>query len=147
MIKWIQYMKTAKTLKTRGKFKAIEKDAVDAPAKDIRWEGEEVAVDSGIRLDADTGVGKAIVLRFFDFGSNLEAFKQHKPTAQELFDSHRRGMESLLWKDGLKPYDAIEPRFMFSKDKSHYRFILACIPTLGNVLADTPRTLTQLIKK
>ena len=139
-------MKTAKTLKTRGKFKAIEKDAVNAPVKDIKWEGEEIGAVSETKLEADTGTGQAIVLRFFDFGSNAEAFKLHKPTAQELFDSHRRGMESLLWRDGLKPYDAIEPRFMFSKDKLHYRFILACIPRIGNVMADTPRTLTQLIR-
>ena len=139
-------MNKAKTIRGR-KFKAIEKDAEKAPTKDIHWEGEELAAVSDTKLEMDTGTGQAIVLRFFDFGSNVEAFKQHKPTAQELFDSHRRGIESLLWKDGLKPYEALEPRFMFSKDKKHYRFIIACIPTLGNVLADTPRTLTQLIQK
>ena len=72
-------------------------------------------------------------------------FKIHKPTAQELFNSHMKGMESVLWKDGLKPYDAIEPRFMFSKDKSHYRFIIACIQRVGNILSATPQTLSQLL--
>jgi hypothetical protein len=139
-------MKTAKTIKTRGKFKAIEKDAPNSPVKDIRWEGEEVGVESETHLEQDLGTGQTIDLRFFDFASNPVAFKDHQPTAQELFNTHWRGMLSLLWKDGWKPYDAIEPRFMFSKDKSHYRFIIACVPTLGNTVSDTPRTLTQLIK-
>lgn len=139
-------MKMAKTIKTRGKFKAIEKDAVNAPTKDIKWEGEEVSAISDTKLEQDTGTGQTIDLRFFDFATNPEAFKDHQPTAQELFNTHWRGMLSIMWRDGWKPYDAIEPRFMFSKDKLHYRFIIACVPTLGNTVSDKPRTLTELIK-
>lgn len=133
--------------KANKKFKAVEKDAQDAPVKDLEWEGEEVQAQSDTKLEFDQGTGQAIVLRFFDFAVNPETFKQHKPTAQELFNTHMRGIESLLWRDGLKPYDAIDPRFMFSKDKSHYRFIIACVPSLGNVLVDKPQTLSQLITK
>ena len=141
-------MKTDKTKVSRGKkFKTIEKDAKDAPVKDIPWEGEELGAESETKLEIDQGTGQAIILRFFDFGVNLETFKNHKPTAQELFNSHMKGMESLLWGDGLKPYEAIEPRLMFSKDKKYYRFVIACIPNSTNVLADTPKTLSQLIHK
>lgn len=131
--------------KTPRKFKAVELDAKDAPVKNIEWEGEEISTESETRIDQDDGTGQAIILRFFEFGANVETFKQHKPTAQELFNSHMRGMESLLWKDGLKPYDAIEPRLMFSKDKTKYRFIIACIPSGLNVLVDNTRTLSQLL--
>lgn len=137
--------KMAKQIKGR-KFKAIEKDAQDAPVKDVKWEGEELGAISETKLEDDKGVGHEVVLKFFDFGVNQEAFKAHKPTAQELFNSHRSGMEAVMWKDGLKPYEAIEPRFMFSKDRNYYRFIIACIPRFGRVLAETPRTLSQLIK-
>lgn len=133
--------------KVNKKFKAIEKDAVNAPVKDVEWEGEEIQTESTTKLEQDTGTGQAIVLRFFDFASNPDTFKQHTPTAQELFNGHMRGIESILWRDGLKPFDGLEPRFMFSKNKMHYRFIIACISRLGSVLTDTPRTLTQLISK
>lgn len=127
------------------KFKAIEKDAVDAPVKDIQWEGEEINAESETKLTSDTGTGQAVVLRFFDFGANVETFKKQKPTAQDLFNSHMKGIESLLWRDGLRPFEAVEPRLMFSKDKSHYRFIIACTPRTGNVLVDETRTLSQLL--
>lgn len=130
------------------KFKAIEKNATDTPVgdiKDLQWEGEEVRAESKTKLESDTGTGQAVILRFFEFGANPETFKQHKPTAQELFNSHKRGIESLLWRDGMKPFDGVEPRLMFSKDKSHYRFIIACIPSAGNVLTDKPKTLSQLL--
>lgn len=139
MIGWTQSMKKGK------KFKAIEKDAENAPVKDIIWEGEEVQAESTTKISEDTGTGQAIIIRFFDFGSNAETFKQHKPTAQELFDSHRRGIEAQLWGDGLKPFEGSEPRLMFSKDKTHYRFIIACIPNRGNTLFDKTRTLSQLL--
>jgi len=125
------------------KFKVTELDAKDAPVKDIQWEGEELGVESTTKLEEDGGTGQAIVLRFFDFAANPEVFKQHKPTANELFSSHRMGMDALLWKDGLNPCQEIEPRLIFSKDRSMYRFVVSCIPT--QALVDNPKTLKQLI--
>lgn len=142
MIRWRIYIKMAK------KFKAIEKNAVDLPSKkveDLQWEGEEVQAESKTKIESDKGTGQAVILRFFEFGANFEAFKQHKPTAQELFNSHIKGIESLLWTDGLKIYHEVEPRLMFSKDKTKYRFIIPCIPSNGNVLVDETRTLSQLL--
>lgn len=132
-----------KTRTERGnKFKTLEKDAIEAPIKDIPWEGEELAVESNYKLSDDKGEGRAVVLRFFEFGANTETFKIHKPTAQELFNTHIKGMESLLWRDGLKPFTDVEPRLMFSKDKTKYRFILAAIPLRGDIKTNT---LSQLL--
>lgn len=131
--------------KHNKKFKAIEKDAVNAPVQDIEWEGEEVGAESTTKLQEDKGTGQPIVLRFFDFAANPETFRQYRPTAQQLFESHRRGIESMLWSDGLAPYTAIEPRLLFSKDKSQYRFAISCIPSMGNALIDKTKTLSQLL--
>ena len=136
----------AKQIKGR-KFKTIDKETQDAPVKNAVWEGEELGAISDTKLETDLGTGHEVVLKFFDFGVNVEAFKQHKPTAQELFNSHRMGIESILWRDGLKPYEGIEPRFMFSKDKNFYRFIITCVPRAGRVISDTPQTLSQLLNK
>lgn len=132
-------------IETGNKFKTVEKDAKNAPVKDVQWEGEQIGVESETKLESDLGTGQPIVLRFFDFGANPEVFKQHKPTAQELFNSHRKGIESLLWRDELKPFDGVEPRLMFSKDRKNYRFIIACLPI--TTLLDKPQTLSELIKK
>lgn len=135
-------MAKPKTTKSK-KFKAIEKDAIKAPVKDIEWEGEELRAESSSKIQDDKGEGQPVVLRFFDFGANPETFATQKPTAQELWNSHLKGIESLLWRDGLKFYLDSEPRLMFSKDKSHYRFIVACIPKFSNHLQT--QTLSQLL--
>lgn len=99
----------------KDKYKVTELDAKDAPTKDIDWDVEEVGVDAKeekSQFEFDKGVGQAIVLRNFDFAANPEVFKQHKPTAQQLFESHRKGMEAMLWTDGLTPYHVIEPRLI-----------------------------------
>jgi hypothetical protein len=127
------------------KFKVLERDAKEAPVKDIEWEGEEVGAESTTKLEEDKGTGSEIIMRFFDFASNVEAFKQHRPTEQELFETHRKGIEALLWTDGLAPCYAIEPRLLFSKDKSQYRFVISAIPSVGNTLIDKTKTLTQLL--
>lgn len=132
--------------KSKKKFKAVEKGLVDTPHGDIKnleWEGEEIGAESTTKIEQDKGTGAPIILRFFDFGADPSVFKKHKPTAQELFNSHIKGMESLLWGDGLAPYYQVEPRLMFSKSGGHYRFILACVPK--EALVDDTRTLSQLL--
>ena len=138
------YTRMANKITKGQKFKALEKNAKDSPVKDLEWQGEEVGVESDTKLEQDTGTGIPIVLRFFDFGANPKVFKDHKPTAQELFNGHIKGMEALLWKDGLTRYEGVEPRLMFSKDKKRYRFVIACVP--NQTLHDTPQTLSQLMK-
>lgn len=135
-----QYTKMAK------KFKSIEKNAQNLPGGqtgDVKWEGEEVSAESKTKLNEDTGTGTPVVLRFFEFGVNPEAFKKHKPTAQELFNTHINGIKSLLWGDGLQFYQQVEPRLQFTKDKKKYRFIIACLPT--QVLNEKPQTISQLL--
>lgn len=127
-------------------FKLTEKNAkVGDETQDIEWEGAQAQVESETKLNADKGIGQAVVLRTFTFAANKESFQRHLPTAQELFNSHSKGIDTMLWKDGLKHFMEVEPRLIFSKDKSHYRFIVACIPALGNTLIDTPHTLTELL--
>lgn len=130
------------------KFKAVEKNAKNVPTgdKEIQWEGEEITAQSNYKLEDDKGEGKAVILRFFDFAANPETFKYQKPTAQQLFNTHIRGIEALLWKDGLQPFSEVQPRLLFSKNKENYRFIIPCIGGKGHVLVDSPRTLSQLAK-
>lgn len=131
--------------KAKKKFKAIEKDALDAPVKDIPWEGEEIGTESSVKLSDDQGFGAAVILKFFEFGANPETFAMHKPTAQEIFNSHIKGIESILWRDNLKPYLDVEPRLMFSKDKTRYRIIIGAVPMRVGAFDGKTRTLSQLL--
>ena len=133
--------------KANKKFKVTEVDAKDAPTKDIEWEGEEVQAESTTKIQEDKGTGQAIIIRFFDFQANPEAFKNEMPTGQQLFNSHKTGMEAMLWTDGLTPCEAIEPRILFAKDKSHYRFVVSCIPSSGNTIIETTKTLEDILIK
>ena len=79
----------------------IETNVKDAPVKDVHWQGKELQTESDVHLEDDEGYGNATIIRCFTFGANPEAFAQHKPTKQELFNSHLKGIEVMLWKDGL----------------------------------------------
>lgn len=141
---------------TTGKFTTKE---LDNEKGMVEWEGETVQAESQTKLEQDRGTGQSVILRFFDFGANVESFKQHKPTAQDLFNSHIKGIESTLWRDGLKPYAEVQPRLMYSvdginyepynpkgKQYTHYRFIVACVPAanFASSFEDT-KTLSQLL--
>jgi len=151
--------------KTNKKFKAVEKEAVikskhhaKTELGDVEWQGEELSTESKTKLEDDKGEGQPIVLRFVSFGADPQKFKDHQPSGQELFNTHIKGMESLLWGDGLRPFYEVQPQILFSvdginfegfsprgKQYKFYRFTLACLPM--QTLLDNPMTLSQLIAK
>lgn len=96
-------------------------------------------------LEDDLGTGKPLVMRSFTFKIDQEAFKVHVPTKQELFNSHAKGLELSLWKDGLIFEQSHEPHILFNKKRTHYTIFIVATPSRGNVLTETPQTLTQII--
>lgn len=124
-------------MKTANKFKVVDR------RDETEWDGEEINVQSKTTIQDDKGIGQAISLRTFEFAANPEAFKHETPSYQQLFDSHLKGIQSMLWVDGMKPYEAVEPRILISKDKTHYKIVVACTP--NEVLLDKPQTLDQLL--
>ncbi len=111
---------------------------------DVEWEASDVSATSTTKLEQDEGTGQAVVIRAFDFGANMEAWRAKPPTKQELFNHHLKGIESLLWRDGLKPFDDVEPRLIYSKDGNHYRIIVTAIQAKGSILKEIPLTLSQI---
>ena len=83
-------------------------------------------------------------MRTFEFGANPKVFKLKNPTKQEVFNDHLKGMEAMLWGDGLKPMTEVEPRLVFSKNKKKYRIFVACQPLMGQVVLERPQTLSQI---
>ena len=74
---------------------------------------------------------------------NPEAFALHRPTKQELFNHHSKGIETILWKDGLKVMPDVPPRLVVEGSK--YRIFVGAQPMKGMALEEKPKTLKQLI--
>ncbi len=120
---------------------------------DNDYRGQTVEVKSDTHLEKDTGYGEEIMLRTFEFGVNPQAFKEYKaksgglPTAQEIFDSHGKGILALLWQDGLAPAEEIAPRIVFSKNKKTYLIMVGARAMTGQVFLDKPKTLTEILSE
>lgn len=95
-------------------------------------------------LEDDKGQGAALVIRRFVFGANPEAWKDHVPSRQELFNFHWKGIEVMLWRDGLVVHQEVEPRIIFNKANTQYQIFVTARPAKGNVLLETPQTLAQI---
>ena len=126
----------------------IKEEGADVPKgsyQDIDWEGQEIEFHSD-ELKGGTD-GMAVVMRFFDYKANAQSFKARPPSVQELFNTHSKEIELGLWKDGLKPIVEVQPRFMASKDKKYYRFVIAATPMRGQMVNETPKTLNELLNE
>lgn len=108
------------------------------------YELNSVETQSDTKLESDEGTGIPVIIRTFEFGANLVAFKDHTPTKQELFDAHKKGLEMHLWRDGMIYFDQVEPQITFNKKGTKYKIIIAALPARGNVLLETPQTLSQI---
>lgn len=123
----------------------IAGNVTDNPLEGISGhELSSVEVESKTKLESDRGTGRAVVMRSFVFKASQNAFKVHIPTKQELFNTHYKGLEIALWKDGLTFAQEYEPHLLFNKKKTHYTIFVVATPSSGNVLLETPQTLSQI---
>lgn len=137
--------------KKEGKIKNDAREsAVDFAAiqdEGEQWHAKSLEAESETKLSDDKGEGEVLNLRFFDYAANPAAFKDHMPTATELFNAHAKQIEVELWKDEWTPATEVEPRILFAKDKSHYRIVIAARPAKGSTLSykDQPKKLDELL--
>ena len=108
------------------------------------YDASSVEAKSQTRLEDDMGEGDAVIVRRFIFGMNLVAWKEHRPTKQDIFNSHIRGIEIALFGDGLKVFDEVPPRITFDVKNSQYSIFIAARPQKGHMLRERPQTLTQI---
>ena len=109
-----------------------------------KWQGQEIGAESSTTLEDDMGVGCATIVRSFQFGANPQAFKEHIPSKQDLFNHHYKQIEVSLWQDGLSVMPEVEPRVMISKDKKSYTIIVGANPSRGHLLNEEPQKLTDI---
>lgn len=110
------------------------------------WLAQTLETESQTHLEDDEGTGDAAIIRMFEFKVNPESFKQFTPTEQELFNSHYKGIEAILWRDGMSVLPEVNPRVTFSKNKKKYRIFIGAKPAKGHLLMEKPKTLSQIAK-
>lgn len=113
--------------------------------EDGDYTGQTIEVQSETHLDDDRGTGEAVILRTYEFGANPLAFRDAMPQPQEVFNYHYKAIMGMLWQDGLRPAEDIEPRLIFSKDRTKYLIMVGARPGLGQTLLAKPQTLTEII--
>ena len=111
----------------------------------VNYDVKSIETESQTKLEHDEGYGNAVIIRAFEFGVNPEAFKQHKPTKQELFNSHYRGIEVALWKDGMKVMPDVNPRITLAPEGNKYTIFVGAMPAKGHLLREEPKTLSQIV--
>lgn len=109
-------------------------NSLDSSANGHDYEVKQGEVHSDIKLEADEGDGKTIVIRSFDFKANPQAFKERTPSKQELFNAHAKQIEIVLWKDGLKVMPDVAPQLILDKKRRGYRIVVGAEPAKGQLI-------------
>lgn len=107
----------------------------------------KVETSSDTHLEDDLGSGDAVIIRVFEFSANPDVFKRHTPTKQELFNYHAKGIEVMLWQDGLTVVPEVAPRVVVNKKKTKYHIFVGAMPSKGHLLNVVPQTLTDVMAK
>lgn len=117
------------------------------------YRGQSIDVQSETTLESDLGTGSPYILRTYEFKTNPELLndvvnrKTAWPTAQEFFNQHARGIEGMMWGDGMSPVKELEPRVVFTRDKKKYLIMVWAQPSLGQVINEKPYTLGEISRK
>ena len=112
------------------------------------WVEQELATKAGQPL-VDSGKGKALVIRVFDFKFDprvkAEDRQRAKSNKQEIFNTHAKFIRNFLWKDGLKIREDHDPKLIFGEDG--YRIAILCEARLEVPIDKKPTTLQQILSK
>jgi len=103
-----------------------------------------IEVKSDRNLEDDKGEGNAVIIRQFKFALNPQVWHEVKPDKQALFNSHLKGIELALWKDGMKVFSDSEPRVSIDAQTGTYSIFVAAQPMKGHILKERPQTLSQI---
>lgn len=116
-----------------------------SPLKEQTYDSSSVEAKSeNTHLEDDKGEGEAIVIRCFTFGMNPQTFLERRPSKQDLFNAHLRGIEMALFGDGLKVFDEVPPRLTFDIEKKQYSIFVAARARKGYLINERPQTLAEV---
>lgn len=115
------------------------------------YTGQTIEVQSDTKLEEDQGEGGVAAMKAFEFAANPLIFQHGIPSPQDVFNSHIRGIEAMLWQDGLEPVVEMEPRLIFASDRSKYLILVWARPQRGQFMLERnminrAQTLSEIVK-
>ena len=126
----------------KGKAELLEKGALGAPVEDVKWNVQQGEVHSDIDIKLDTGEGRPIILRQFDY--KFPPGLQMKPTADDILtEGYLNFLEAQLY--FVDELDLVEkPRVMIGTDG--FKIFATCQAKKGSIIPyhNKPQTLTEI---
>lgn len=107
------------------------------------WYGSELNADPTPIIDPASG--KPVILRVFEFRFDPKIKKA--PSKQELFSSHSKQVMTLLWSDGLRPIEGVNPRVAIDMKRRTYRIVVVAEARLNTTIIEKPNSLNDLLRK
>ena len=94
----------------------------------------------------DEGTGRTIAIRTFSFRMNPE-LKDFPTNKQSIFNNHAKQIETILWGDGLRPFDGAPPRVIIDSKNKAYHIFIPCEARGGVLFMDKPINLSEALAK
>lgn len=130
-------------VKEVSKFGGTEKLG-EAKLHGHQHEVDTIETESKTKLEDDRGEGGVAIIRQFTFGINPQVFQERRPTKQDLFNHHIKGIETMLWRDGMKVMTDVEPQILIKQEAMQYEIFVGAEPMKGHILRERPQTLSQI---
>ena len=115
---------------------------------DIKYDyGADLHVKGMPLIDPETG--KPISIRVFQFKMNPDPkVRKNFPTdGQTIFNTHAKQIKTILWSDGLRPFEESSPRVTINKKKGFYQIFVPCEAQLHQLFIDNPQNLNKALTK
>ena len=116
---------------------------------------EEVKYEYGADLEAkpqpliDPGTGKTLTLRSFDFIIPPKLDLKNFPTdKQKIFSDHVKLIRTMLWSDGLIPYEGnsyIPPKVIVNLKERKFKIIVVAQARSSTSFYEKPKSLNKLL--
>ena len=94
----------------------------------------------------DPGVGKTVSIRVFQFKINPQKLKDFPADKQLIFNSHAKQISTILWGDGLIPFESINPRVIIDLKKGFYNIFVPWEAKRDVMFMEKPKNLSELVK-
>lgn len=107
--------------------------------------GSDLSVDPTPLIDS--GTGKTVTIRTFEFKMNPEMAKEFPEDKQTIFNLHAKQIATILWGDGLKPLETESPRVIVKKKEGKYFIFVPCEAKISTTFADKPRSLSEQLNQ
>lgn|SRR3990167_7654017 len=116
---------------------------------------DEVKYEYGSDLEAkpvpiiDPATGKTVTLRTFDFVIPPNIKLQDFPTnKQQIFSDHANLIKTMLWADGLVPYEGnigVAPRVLINLKARTFKIIVVAQARSSTMFVEKPKSLNKLL--